>query len=96
MTFNHSKISLFPFSRANDIDKATAAKFKVEQKQREEAKVRKDENSAFTNKVISRRLAQSNFYNFFHFSSFFLVLQKRRRRLDLLQSIMPQTYIGTK
>lgn len=39
------------FFRANDIDKATAAKFKVEQKQREEAKVRKDENSAFANKV---------------------------------------------
>lgn len=37
--------------RANDIDKATAAKFKVEQKQREEAKVRKDENSAFANTV---------------------------------------------
>lgn len=37
--------------RSNDIDKATAAKFKVEQKQREEAKVRKDENAMFANKV---------------------------------------------
>jgi hypothetical protein len=39
------------FCRSNDIDKATAAKFKVEQKQREEAKVRKDENAMFANKV---------------------------------------------
>lgn len=28
--------------------------------------------------------------------SVFLVLQKRRRGLGLLESIMPQTYIGTK
>ncbi|CRK98250.1 CLUMA_CG011612, isoform A [Clunio marinus] len=38
--------------KANDIDKATAAKFNVEQKQREEAKVRKDENAAFANKFF--------------------------------------------
>jgi hypothetical protein len=38
--------------RANDIEAATTAKFKVEQKQREEAKVRKDENSMWNNTVI--------------------------------------------
>ena len=37
--------------RANDIDKATNAKYKVEQKQRDEAKTRKDENAVFDNKV---------------------------------------------
>jgi hypothetical protein len=39
------------FCRANDIDAATSAKFRVEQKQREEAKTRKDENTAWNNKV---------------------------------------------
>jgi hypothetical protein len=39
------------FFRANDIDKATNAKYKVEQKQRDEAKTRKDENAVFDNKV---------------------------------------------
>jgi D-ribose pyranose/furanose isomerase RbsD len=38
--------------RANDIEAATTAKFKVEQKQRDEAKVRKDENSSWANNVI--------------------------------------------
>lgn len=37
--------------RSNDIDLATAAKFRVEQKQREEAKLRKDENAAWANTV---------------------------------------------
>lgn len=37
--------------RSNDIDAATSAKFKVEQKQRDEAKVRKDDNTSFNNKV---------------------------------------------
>ncbi|CAG9804550.1 unnamed protein product [Chironomus riparius] len=35
--------------KSNDIDLATAAKFRVEQKQREEAKLRKDENAAWAN-----------------------------------------------
>lgn len=37
--------------RSNDIEAATAAKFRVEQKQREEAKSRKDENTAWANTV---------------------------------------------
>ena len=37
--------------RSNDIDLATAAKFRVEQKQREEAKLRKDENAVWANTV---------------------------------------------
>lgn len=37
--------------RSNDIDVATAAKFRVEQKQREEAKLRKDENAVWANTV---------------------------------------------
>jgi hypothetical protein len=45
---NFYKFCIF---RSNDIEKATAAKFKVEQKQREEAKTRKDENSMFANQV---------------------------------------------
>ncbi|CAO1403299.1 unnamed protein product [Diamesa serratosioi] len=36
--------------KANDIDRATAAKFEVEQKQRAEAKTRKDANALFDNK----------------------------------------------
>lgn len=39
------------FERLNDIEKATAAKFKIEQKQREEAKLRKEENGVFQNTV---------------------------------------------
>lgn len=50
--------------RANDIDKATAAKFKVEQKQREEAKVRKDDNSVFANKVNSVLRIEFNILSF--------------------------------
>lgn len=39
------------FFRINDIEKATAAKFKIEQKQREEAKTRKEENGSYPNRV---------------------------------------------
>ena len=37
--------------RSNDIEAATTAKFRVEQKQRDEAKLRKDENTAWANTV---------------------------------------------
>ena len=37
--------------RSNDIESATTAKQKVEQKQRDEAKLRRDENTSWTNKV---------------------------------------------
>lgn len=43
--------------RANDIDRATAAKFEVEQKQRAEAKTRKDANALFDNKVCNLHIS---------------------------------------
>ena len=42
---------IFYIFRANDIEKATAAKYEVEQKQREEAKLRKDTQTDFDNRV---------------------------------------------
>ena len=59
-------MSIYVFScRSNDIDAATSAKFKVEQKQREEAKVRKDDNSSFNNKVSIKKynLVVKKFHN---------------------------------
>ena len=47
---------IYIFCRANDIEKATAAKYEVEQKQREEAKVRKDAQADFDNRVSSLTL----------------------------------------
>ena len=81
-----------PFPRANDIDKATAAKYKVEQKQREEAKVRKDENSLFANKV--RYIKYSGKWND-QFFCLILVFQKCGRSMDLPESVVPQIIFGT-
>ena len=60
-------MNFYVFScRSNDIDAATSAKFKVEQKQREEAKVRKDDNSSFNNKVsIKKTIKDPNDKQFF-------------------------------
>jgi hypothetical protein len=44
-------MSLYYLLRSNDIEAATSAKSRVEQKQRDEAKTRKDENTAWANKV---------------------------------------------
>lgn len=41
--------------RINDMDKATAAKCTIEQKQREEARLRKENNIAWRTKVSSKR-----------------------------------------
>jgi len=47
--------------RINDMDKATAAKCTIEQKQREEARLRKENNIAWQTKVSGRFL-----FDFFH------------------------------
>lgn len=47
--------------RINDMDKATAAKCAIEQKQRDEARFRKENNMAWQTKV------RSNFYLIFSF-----------------------------
>lgn len=59
------------FLRLNDIDRATNAKCTVEQKQREEAKVRKDTGGEWDTKVNILSLIQEKnfFFYFFLFSS---------------------------
>ena len=42
--------------RINDMDKATAAKCSIEQKQRDEARIRKENNIAWQTKVSKARL----------------------------------------
>lgn len=55
-----NKLKIIQYFRANDIDKATKAKFEVEQKQRDEAKVRKDTNADWDNRVSAPEFCYSN------------------------------------
>jgi hypothetical protein len=72
--------------RANDIEKATTAKFQVEQKQRVEAKERKDTNSDWNNKVSF----MFDSFGALSISYFFsTVFQSRWRILGLQESIKP-------
>lgn len=50
----------------NDIDKATNAKFLVEQKQREEARERKETSGEWANKVIRRTVSTSEQYDYIY------------------------------
>lgn len=66
------------FQRINDIEKATAGKFRIEQKQREEAKTRKEENNSYPNRVMKTLFSQSRSVNklMFHLFSTFLRMPK--------------------
>lgn len=48
--------------RLNDIERATNAKSQVEQKQREEAKIRKDTNAEWDTKVIINKIQLHIFF----------------------------------
>lgn len=57
--------------RLNDIDRATNAKSQVEQKQREEAKMRKDTNGEWDTKVNGFFFFLINFIYSFYFVQYF-------------------------
>lgn len=68
-------VVFFFFLRMNDIDKATNAKFLVEQKQREEARERKETSGEWANKVILRTVSISEQWFNLHFVFIFPVFQ---------------------
>lgn len=70
--------------RLNDIDRATNAKSEVEQKQRDEAKSRKDRNAEWETKVSTIHCPVDSTSSK-NSSPFFSVFRTGRRRLDLHQ-----------